>query len=241
MFNSIVDAIKAISEIVWISPFFVLYVLIASFVSSKLKQRLYWPTGYTRKVFHFFIFTAAAFIQWIWGLPGVLLFGIWVSIWIVYTCIKGNPFIFYQAIARPKDAPHQTLFIMVPLISTAFGGLVSNLLVKEFAVFGYLIAGWGDAIAEPVGTRWGKHTYNVPSLVHVKAVRSLEGSAAVFLVGVLACSVAGIMLHLSFSDIMPVALLCGFTGALVEAISNHGLDNFTVQIAVSVLAWFMLK
>lgn len=241
MFNSIVITITAVSELVWISPCFILFTLIAASISSTFKRKLNWPTGYTRKVFHFLIFTAAAFIQWIWDLPGVLLFGICVSIWIVFTCIRNKQSLFYHAIARPKDAPHQIVFIIVPLLSTAFGGLVSNLLVREFAIFGYLVAGWGDAIAEPVGTRWGKHTYNVPSLFHVKAVRSLEGSVAVFLVGTIACSVVGIMLHLSFSDILPVALICGFTGAIVEAISNHGLDNFTVQIAVSVIAWFILK
>jgi len=38
--------------------------------------------------------------------------------------------------------------------------------------------GWGDAVGEPVGTRFGRHPYRVPSLAGVPATRTLEGSLA---------------------------------------------------------------
>ena len=35
-------------------------------------------------------------------------------------------------------------------------------------------------------------------------------------------------------------IACGVFGALVEAISNHGLDNFTIQIAASAATFVLL-
>ena len=35
-------------------------------------------------------------------------------------------------------------------------------------------------------------------------------------------------------------LACGLFGAAVEAFSNHGLDNFTIQVASSAAAFLLL-
>jgi len=142
---------------------------------------------------------------------------------------------------RPNDSPNRSLFILVPLATTAIGGLASNLLFGAFAFVGYLVVGWGDAAGEPVGVAWGRRRYRVPSLAGVFATRSLEGSTAVWLVGALAA-----FLGLYFSGFpLPVALwaalACGTVGALVEAFSNHGLDNLTIQIAVSGTAFLFLS
>ncbi|MGD8282002.1 MAG: hypothetical protein PVF69_12655, partial [Gemmatimonadota bacterium] len=37
-----------------------------------------------------------------------------------------------------------------------------------------------------------------------------------------------------------VALACAVVGAAAEAVSNHGLDNLTVQVAASVTALLLL-
>ena len=182
----------------------------------------------------------AAVLQFAVGYSGVVLFGGLVSLCVLYACYRGPRFPFYEAMARPKDAPHQTLYILVPLLCTALGGVVSNLLFAQYAAVGYLIAGWGDAAGEPVGTRWGKHKYKVRSLGSVPAVRSLEGSAAVFLVGSIVAFAACLVYHLAPSHALIVALFCGITGAIVEAFSNHGLDNFTIQVATAGMAYLMM-
>ena len=41
---------------------------------------------------------------------------------------RSEGFPFYEAIARPSDAPQRTLFVLVPLATTAVGGVASNLL-----------------------------------------------------------------------------------------------------------------
>ena len=153
---------------------------------------------------------------------------------------RGSGFPFYEALARPSDAPHRTLSILIPLATTALGGVLGNLLFSTFAPVGYMVTGWGDAVGEPVGTRWGKDRYRVPSLAGVIATRSLEGSGAVLLAGTAAAALALFGMGYSASVSVGVGATCGASGAAVEAFSNHGLDNLTVQVATTALAWSLL-
>ena len=107
----------------------------------------------------------------------------------------------------------------------------------RIVVNGYcLVCGWGDAVGEPVGSRWGLHRYRVPSLSGVPATRSVEGSAAVFMIGS-AAAIIGFASsgHASVHAVM-IGIACGLAGALVEAISNHGIDNFTTQVVAAAVA-----
>ncbi|MBD3868301.1 MAG: hypothetical protein IFK94_09260 [Acidobacteria bacterium] len=195
---------------------------------------------YTRKIFHFLIFTTAGFLHLTGGLPLVALFGGITALVVLYAVWRGDRFPFYEAMARPTDAPKRSLFILVPLGTTAAGGLLSNLLFGPFAVVGYLVGGWGDAIGEPVGTAFGKHRYKVPSLGGVAATRSCEGSAAVLAMGIGAACLGLFLGGYSAGSILTAGLACGVAGALVEAVSNHGLDNLTIQIASAGTAWLIL-
>ena len=139
--------------------------------------------------------------------------------------------------AREKDAPHKTYYIVAPYLATLIGGLASNILCGGFAVFGYLVAGMGDAVGEPVGTRFGKHTYTVPSFRKVIAFRSYEGSTAVFAVCMLAIALGYILLNipLDASGRILIVVLVAFVCAVAEAVSPHGWDNATMQIVPSLI------
>jgi phytol kinase len=189
--------------------------------------------AYTRKIFHFAIFSAAAVVHGTWGLPGTMVFGTVVASVVLFAVWRGDDFPLYEAMARDSDRPHRSLFILVPLATTAIGGLAAALLAGPYAAVGYLAAGWGDAVGEPVGARWGRHKYRVPSIAGVAATRSWEGSAGVFLVASLGSTVA-----LTSIGGAPAwgGILCGAVAALVEGISNHGLDNLTVQLVPSLVA-----
>ena len=195
---------------------------------------------YTRKTFHFGIFSCAAVVHAIWGLPGTNAYGGVVALAVLVAVVRGEGDRLYDALARETDRPHRTLFIVVPLVTTALGGLASALLAGPYASVGYLVGGWGDAVGEPVGTRWGRHPYRVPSLLGVPARRTLEGSAAVLGVGWIAATVALIPLVGPLGLAVGVGLACGVAGALVESVSNHGLDNLTVQLAASLTALLLL-
>ncbi|MDX1494472.1 MAG: hypothetical protein R3253_10460, partial [Longimicrobiales bacterium] len=189
--------------------------------------------AYTRKIFHFVIFTVAALVHVFWSLGGTVVFGSVIAGMVLAAVVRGEGHPFYEALAREKDRPHRTLFILVPLVTTAVGGLASALIAGPFAVVGYLAAGWGDAMGEPVGARWGRHPYRVPSLAGVPATRTLEGSLAVFLVASVGSAVG--LASVGAGDAAWWAgPLCGAVAAGVEAVSNHGLDNLTVQVVPSV-------
>lgn len=221
-------------------PAAALYAIAAAWLAGWLRTRRRVRAPYTRKVFHFAIFTMAGVVHLVWGLPGVATFGAVVAAAVLYATLRGDGFPFYEALARPTDAPRRTFFVLVPLATTALGGIVDNLLFADFALIGYLVAGWGDAVGEPVGTRWGRHRYRVPSLAGVPATRSLEGSAAVLVMGCIAATLGLLVWGHPPADALLIGLACGAAGALVEAFSSHGLDNLTVQVAASAVAAWLL-
>jgi phytol kinase len=195
--------------------------------------------AYTRKIFHFGVFTMAALVHSRWGLPGTNSFGVAVALVVLWAVFRGEGHGVYEALARDKDRPRRSLFILAPLLTTAVGGLASALLAGPVASVGYLVAGWGDAVGEPVGARWGRHTYRVPSLAGVAATRTVEGSAAVFLTSWLG---AGTVLWTMTTPgaALTIALACALVATLVEAASHHGLDNLTVQLSASLTALWLL-
>ena len=227
-------------ELLLFTPLAVLISWGGSWLAGWLKTAKNWRTPYTRKVFHFIIFTSASIMQLLHGLSAVVVFGIITSLFVLASVYKGDKSSFYLALARPNDAPKQKLFILVPLFTTALGGVLSNLFFGTFASIGYLVGGWGDAVGEPVGTRWGRHRYKVLSLAGVPATRSFEGSAAVFLVGWLVASAGLAAFGANTQEVLLVGLSCGAGGMLVEALSSHGLDNLTIQIAASGIAYSLM-
>ena len=199
-------------------------------------------TAYSRKAFHFLVFGSVVIIQMIWDTPMVCLFGGGCTLVIFYALYKGPGNVLYEAMAREKDEPHRTYYIVVPYVTTLVGGLVSNILFGRLAMVGYLVAGFGDAMGEPVGTRFGKHTYRVPSLASVKAIRSWEGSLAVFTASVVAIAISICLLpDLTFTGgSVVLVLMLALVSATVEAISPHGWDNATMQICPPFLTWLVL-
>lgn len=226
-------------EILLLGPLSLAYALVASGLAARLRAAGT-RTPYTRKIFHFAIFTVAGLVQLTWGLGGVVVYGSVVALRVLYAVGRGDGDRFYEALARPSDAPHRTLFILIPLTTTAAGGVLSNLFFWPWGFVGYLVCGWGDAVGEPVGTRWGRHRYQVPSLSGVPATRSLEGSGAVLLVGSTAAVLAIWAAGVPFEAALRTGLAAGLAGSLVEAVSNHGLDNLTTQVAASAVAAFVL-
>jgi len=199
-------------------------------------------TGYTRKVFHFLIFGTVAALQWRLGTPAVCLFGGMCTLAVFFAVWRGRGNLVYEALAREKDEPHRTFFILVPYFATLVGGLVSNIVFGPVALAGYLVTGLGDAIGEPVGTMLGKHHYRVRSLSSVPATRSLEGSVAVFVMSVIALWLAAALSpHITLTAFgTPKVLLIAAACTLAEAISPHGWDNATMQIVPTALVWIWL-
>jgi dolichol kinase len=135
----------------------------------------------------------------------------------------------FLANTRRTDAPHEAFYFWSSWVISA-GGLVGihflfgDVVVTRTAA---LLVGIGDGIAEPIGRRIGRHKYRVRSLTGGAGVRSLEGSAAVF-VGCLA------VLVICFgSGAIAAAVLLALILTVVEAVSPHGLDNLTIPIVAA--------
>jgi phytol kinase len=202
-----------------------------------LKLRRGWPTAYTRKLFHLLIFTLAALVYLARGLAELDALGIGVAAAVLLAVARGAGDPFYEALARESDAPRRSFFVLLPLVTTALGGLAAALSAGDAAAVGYLVAGWADGVGEPAGRRFGRHPYRVPGLFGVRSVRTLEGSAAVALVAWLTGALA---LAWALGAGAPRALAGGLAIALVtgavEAVSPHGLDNLTTIWAAALAA-----
>ncbi len=214
--------------------------LFAALLSAWMKRKGI-RTPYTRKTFHFVIFSLAGILQYHYGLQAVSLLGGVVFIMVVVAVIVGKKWWFFRALARETDAPHEKKFIILPLLATATGGIISNIFFPGTAYIGYFVGGWGDAIGEPVGTKWGKHKYTVPTLFGVRATRSIEGSAAVMLLSTTIATICLMQItQFGFANCLLYGAICGLAAAIVESISSHGLDNLTIQVcAAGVLHYFI--
>ncbi len=220
-----------------------LWAALCLMAAGRLKTRSGWKTGYTRKLFHFLIFGTVVAVNRACGLAGVCVFGAATSLVIAYALARGDGHFMYEALAREKDAPHRTRFIVEPYLATLAGGLAANLFFPQTVVFGYLVAGLGDAVAEPVGTRFGRHRYRVPALGGVAAERSLEGSAAVLVVSALALlACLGLSPHFALTpQTAGVAALLALAAAVAEAVSPHGWDNAVLQVLPAGMGMLLLS
>jgi len=211
------------------------------YIAGNLKKYKKWRTGYSRKVFHFLVFITASFVQAKFELTGTIVFGTCVSIAVFYAISKGDGNILYEALAREKDAPQRTYYIVIPYLATLSAGILSNILFTlDGAAIGYLATGFGDAVGEPFGTRFGKHQYKVPSLKNVTSFRSYEGSMAVFIATFIAVLMGAGLLFIPINGALclKVALIAFFTAG-VEAVSPHGWDNFTTQLTAAGLFYLL--
>ena len=201
--------------------------LLQVWITIQFKYRLLWPVGYTRKVFHVFVFSSSAIIQTYGTLSVLCIYGTWVSLAVWWAIYKADGHKFYECLARPKDSPHRTRFVIQPWLATLAGGLGAQYFFGSCALAGLWVVGLADAAAEPVGTKWGRHPYSLDFIPWLKnSKRTWEGSAAV---GIFTLAI------FYFLGMAPWTTLCGgvIFITLIEAFSPHGLDNLTLQLAAS--------
>jgi phytol kinase len=190
----------------------------------------------SRKAFHVAVFTGAVPAHLSLGFWGVVVYGSVLAGFVLVSLGEGEGAALYDVLARAEDGAARRRFVVVPLVATALGGLVGVLLVGDFAIVGYLVCGWGDALGEWVGKRWGRHRYASPLAREAGHSRSLEGSAAVFAAGGVGAALALLLLGVSLPSALGVGMVCGGIGAVAEGLSGHGTDNFWVQVLPTLVA-----
>jgi len=133
----------------------------------------------------------------------------------------------FASIDRPEDRPF-TLTWLISSVAVVWVIVCLWLwLAPETAAYLFValfISGVGDALAEPVGLYFGRHSYRTKALGTDRTyIRTYEGSAAVFLSGI----VAVLLLHdfqINAQSLVALALF-PIIGTIAEAKSPHTWDQ----------------
>jgi dolichol kinase len=142
----------------------------------------------------------------------------------------------FNSLDRPEDRPHTLAWI---ILGNILPGLVLSLFFRELyesegfpdlALIIVFIIGIGDGLAEPVGIYLGKHKYRVPAWFSSRTyIRSIEGSACVFLTGVFFTAVFFSRFH-SLQEFIAAILVVPITMTIVEATAPHSMDTPAMMI-----------
>ncbi len=231
-----------INDILIITPLTIFLIIIFLSFTGYIKSHFKIKTNYTRKIFHILVFTSAGVFGFIFGYSGVMFFGGLTGLIIMYIIYLGEGHILYEGIAREQDRPHRSYYIGIPFLATALGGLYNNFAFGQLAIIGYLVAGWGDAAGEPFGVKFGKHKYRVPTYRGVFCQRTVEGSLAIAFVTMIVVFLGLLLIgEHTLLKILIASVMTGVFTAGIEAISPHGLDNFTTQVTAVVICFILIN
>ncbi len=168
---------------------------LVAYLSGRLVIRHGVRVNYTRKINHFALFFLPPFLEDIFvfestaftSVASAAVYGLFLaSLTKPVRSRSAFSATMFASIDRPEDRPH-TLFWLTTQMAAGF--LVLGPLAWVFYRHGayrliyipILINGIGDGLAEPVGVRFGRRTYRVPSLTSGRSYsRSFVGSACVF-------------------------------------------------------------
>lgn len=194
--------------------------------------------NYTRKINHFILFLVPVYVDRGFAYKesfGLFVLGAFIAILslaIYLEPVRNRISIIatmFKSFDRPEDRPHTLLWlstqlaagyiVLIPMIVLFYFFDLMNLIFLPI-----LINGIGDGLAEPVGVRFGRHSYTVKALfTRKKYVRTLEGSACVFFTTI-------IVLVLSHSYLSTCQLITALVFmpplmTLAEAFSPHTWDT----------------
>lgn len=194
--------------------------------------------NYTRKINHFTLFLSFPTVTLLipyektlatsgWGIILTLL-----SLAIYARPIRSRvPFIatMFMSFDRPEDRPYTLLWLITQFIASYLVliplGLYLHEIDRDFLIFiPILINGIGDGLAEPVGIRFGRHHYRTQALFSKRQyTRSLEGSACVFISGVIAILLFAE--HFNQVQLIVALITIPLLMTLAEAFSPHTWDS----------------
>ena len=165
------------------------------------------------------------------------MFGIIISCFILNSVIRRDSSGLYQALAREKDYPNKTLYIVIPYFATLSGGILINYYFPNYVVLGYLICGIADASGEVIGTKFGKHQFKVKVFNIHNSFKSIEGSSSIFLISFI---IYAVFTYNIFQNLSSIILFHIFLSSLIitiaEIITPKGLDNLSIQL-LAVIAY----
>jgi dolichol kinase len=194
----------------WVPVLTVPFFLCCAFLLGLQVHQRSWRVNYTRKILALTLYFAPVAVSFAWlqfnsptrlgGEPNLTtaLLSVSSAILALIFCVlclvepfrRRSNFLAtaFAAIDRPEDRPFTLKWLVTSLIATWIAIVAWLILLprtQNYLMTALFIAGVGDALAEPVGLRFGRHTYAVRAFGTDRLYdRSLEGSACVFISGV---------------------------------------------------------
>ncbi|MHA1596321.1 MAG: hypothetical protein ACTSYT_03775 [Candidatus Asgardarchaeia archaeon] len=229
-----------LEDVIIYLPINALIVFTVFSMASSLRKRG-WKVNYTRKFIHISLFLIGWFISTFVNFTALWIYGAVIAPFGILIVLLDGGNSFYEAVARPSDSPHRTLYLIIPYISSVSAAALVNIFLGDLLPMSILAAGLGDAVGEPIGARYGRHKFKVPSITGIDVERSLEGSASIFIAISTITSLYLIFEGYILFHVIPISFICGFVATIVEAFSPHGVDNFTIQVSVALTAGYLLS
>jgi dolichol kinase len=197
--------------------------------SSEVIRRLTGRGGeFTRKWVHvgiglWIIPTLMLFSKWYWAaaLPAVAIVANFAS----------QKLRLMKSIERDAKSDYGTVFFPISFVLC----IAFFFKYPAAASVGIIVMALGDASAAIIGRRYGRHGYTL-----LGAKKSLEGSAAMLAVSFAAAFGAMVLFQAPVEPAATAALVVAVVGTVLEAAGRNGLDNLTVPVACSTLAYLML-
>jgi len=223
------------------------FYLFGSYILGRQVLRRGWKVGYTRKT----LALALYFLPYV-AMTGPspytqietasIILGIFVLLLMLMSAPIRNriPFIAtaFASLDRPEDRPFSLYWLVTSTISVwviIFAWLFWSPETSGYLFVAIFMSGIGDALAEPVGLAIGKHHYQTRAIGTDKIyTRTLEGSAVVFLSGIIAV----LLVHGFSFDLREIAALALFpiVGMLAEAKSPHTWDQPFIFASCAIVA-----
>lgn len=135
----------------------------------------------------------------------------------------------YRSVDRPEDRPYTLIWLVTQFVATfmvfiPLGIYFTSIDMAELIYIPVLINGIGDGLAEPVGIRFGRHSYQTRALfTDRRYTRTLEGSACVLITAVVT-----VILYYSFftpQQFIAALIAIPILMTLAEAFSPHTWDS----------------
>jgi len=208
-----------------------------AYICGRLVDRFGLKVNYTRKIGHFITVGMPWVLQQSFGLEKNL-----VAVALAAVVAPMNLAIYvkpirdrfpavatmFRSFDRPEDRPHTLAWLVTQYVAVfaVYFAVYALLLYRGAAtwmIIPIIVNVVGDGLAEPVGVAFGTHSYQCGALfTRRRYVRTLEGSAVVFL-----SAVAGILLCGATLSPLQMGLALAvipLSAALAEAASPHTWD-----------------
>lgn len=201
-----------------------IYVAILIITTEKLLDNV--PTDISRKFLHIMVGNIA------------FLLPLFQTRWIM-AFVAAGPFIFFTFLMSPyspiksmrgktSGAGHGMGLVYYAIAWTILAYIFFD--YKVIIAIGILAMSYGDGFASIIGSRFGKHKFNIGG-----DEKSFVGSITMFIFTFSTITIALMYYGISFDNKIVILIYITLVATIIEAFSPKGLDNLSVPFVAPIL------